>query len=108
MHLGDLEQMVLLAVLQSGEDAYGGSVSRELEARAERKVSRGALYVTIDRLEKKGMLSSRLGESTPGRGGRRKRHLEVTPTGVATLRAAKKSWTSLWAGLDEVLGESSS
>ena len=105
MGLGDLEQMVLLAVLQAGPDAYGGSVRRELEVRADRTISRGALYVTLDRLESKGMLESRLGESTPGRGGRRKRHVSVTPDGLASLRQARAAWSSLWAGLEEILGD---
>ena len=106
-YLGEFEQLILFALLRLGDDAYGGAVGKELERRTGRTVSRGALYVTIDRLENKGMLSTTLGESTPGRGGRRKRHLEVTPAGVAALRAARRNWMSLWAGLDDVLGEPS-
>jgi DNA-binding PadR family transcriptional regulator len=101
--LGEFEQMVLLAVLRLGDQAYGGSVSREIEERTGRSVSRGALYVTLDRLEEKGLLRSLLGQPTPARGGRAKRHLSVTPGGVAALRGNRAALQSLWQGLDEVL-----
>jgi DNA-binding PadR family transcriptional regulator len=74
----------------------------ELERRVERKVSRGALYVTLDRLEEKGMLTSTLGDPTPRRGGRPKRYLEVTPVGVSALRKSRDAWMTLWDGLDSV------
>ena len=102
-YLGELEQMVLLAILQLDDQAFGTNVMEELEQRVERKVSRGALYVTLDRLEEKGMLSSRLGEPTPRRGGRPKRFLTVSPTGVAALRKSRSAWMRLWDGLDSVL-----
>jgi len=101
-HLGELEQMVLLAILQVGEDAYGTQVMEELAGRADRAVSRGAMYVTLDRLEDKRMLQSRSGEPTPGRGGRPKRYLTVTPEGVMALQQARRTWESLWDGLDAV------
>jgi DNA-binding PadR family transcriptional regulator len=102
-YLGELEQMVLLAVLQLRENAYGTNVMEELGRRVKRSVSRGALYVTLDRLEEKGMISSSLGDPTPGRGGRPKRFLEVTPRGLEALRRSREAWMRLWEGLESVL-----
>ena len=101
-YLGELEQMVLLAVLRLKDQAYGTSVLTELRERVQRSVSRGALFVTLDRLEEKGMLMSRMGDPTPRRGGRPKRYLEVTPAGVTALRKSRTAWTSLCDGLDSV------
>ena len=98
--------MVLLAVLRLGEDAYGGRVRRELAEQADRGVARGALYVTIDRLVEKGMLTARMGDSTPGRGGRRRRYLDLTPEGLDVVRRARKAWMRMWDGLDDVGWES--
>jgi len=102
-YLGELEQMVLLAILQLNDQAFGTNVMGELERRVDRKVSRGALYVTLDRLEEKGMLTSTLGAPTPRRGGRPKRFLTVTPSGLEALRKSRNAWMSLWDGLDSVL-----
>jgi len=102
-YLGELEQMVLLAILQLDDQAFGTNVMGELERRVERKVSRGALYVTLDRLEEKGMLTSQLGAPTPRRGGRPKRFLTVTSVGLEALRKSRNAWMSLWDGLDSVL-----
>ena len=101
-YLGELEQMILLAILQLRDQAYGTNVLAELEQKVQRTVSRGALFVTLDRLEEKGMLRSRMGDPTPRRGGRPKRYLEVTPAGVAALQKSRTAWTSLWDGLDSV------
>jgi DNA-binding PadR family transcriptional regulator len=102
-HLGELEQMVLMAVLQLKDGAYGTNVLRELSERGGRKVSPGALFATIDRLEGKGLVTSNLGDPTPGRGGKRKRFLTVTPKGVAELQGAREAWARMSEGLDEVL-----
>jgi DNA-binding PadR family transcriptional regulator len=101
-YLGELEQMVLLAILQLDDQAFGTNVMDELERRVERRVSRGALYVTLDRLEEKEMLTSRLGDPTPRRGGRPKRFLTVTAGGVAALQKSRNAWMRLWDGLDSV------
>ena len=101
-YLGELEQMVLLAILQLDDSAYGTNVMNELKQRVARKVSRGALYVTLDRLEEKGMLSSRLGDPNPRRGGRPKRFMTVTPAGVSALKKSRSAWMQLWDGLDSV------
>jgi DNA-binding PadR family transcriptional regulator len=104
-HLGELEQMVLLAILQLGDEAYGVAIMDELARRVDRKVSRGAMYATLDRLETKGLLLSELGQPTPERGGRGKRYVSVTPAGVAALQHARAALFELWRGLDPVLGE---
>lgn len=102
-HLGELEQMVLMAVLQLKDNAYGTTVLGELSERGGRTVSPGALFATMDRLEGKGFVSSELGDPTPGRGGKRKRFLTVTPTGIAALQEARSAWARMSEGLDEVL-----
>jgi PadR family transcriptional regulator PadR len=102
-HLGELEQMVLMAVLQLKQDAYGTSVLNELRDRAGRRISPGALFGTMDRLEAKGFVTSRVGDPTPGRGGKRKRYLTVTRQGVTALREARTAWARMSEGLEQVL-----
>jgi PadR family transcriptional regulator len=99
--LGEFEQLVLLAVLRAAQDAdaYGVTVHAELEKRTKRRVARGAVYMTLDRLEKKGLLSSYLTEPTPERGGRAKRCYRVTTPALAALRASRRALLSLWDGL---------
>ena len=104
-YLGEFEQMVVLTILHLDNDAYGLSIRRELEARIGRMVSHGAAYTTLDRLEDKGLLRSRLGDPVPGRGGRPKRYFEVTPAGVQALRDARGALVKLWNGLEAVLGD---
>ena len=102
--LGEFEQMVLLAVLQRGDEAYGPGVSAELEARAGRSVSRGALYSALRRLGKKGFLRWHIEAPTPDRGGHPARRFEVTQEGLVALRRSRAALRNLWAGLDDVLG----
>lgn len=104
--LGDFEQLVLLAVLQAAQagDAYGITVFDVLRTRAARRVSRGAVYMTLDRLEKKGLLTSHVTAPTAERGGRAKRCYKVTKPAVASLRAARRTLVQLWDGL-ELVGE---
>jgi PadR family transcriptional regulator PadR len=102
-HLGALEQMVLLAVLRLKDGGYGRAILDELKSRGGRRVSPGALYATVDRLEAKGLVRSRLGDPTPGRGGKRKRLLSVTPAGMAALRKARRAWASMYDGLEEIM-----
>jgi len=96
--------MVLLSTLRLGSGAFAPDVGRLLEEVTGRRVSRGALYATLERLETKGLLRWTLHGATPERGGHRRRRFEVTPDGVETLRAARSALTALWQGL-EVLGE---
>lgn len=102
-YLGELEQMVLMAILQLKEDAYGLNVVRELGDRGGRKVSPGALYATLDRLEGKGVVTSRFGDPVPGRGGKPRRYLTVTPEGIAALQKARLAWHRLAEGLEEIM-----
>ncbi len=104
--LGEFEQMVLLAVLQLGDTAHGPSISHELEGKAGRRVSRGALYSSLDRLEGKGFLRWQVEAATSDRGGHPRRCFEVTESGVEALRTSRQALTNLWAGLDQVFGES--
>jgi DNA-binding PadR family transcriptional regulator len=100
--LGDFEQMILLAVLcaaQNGGEAYGITVHAELERRAARRIARGAVYMTLDRLEKKGLLHSSTGAPTAERGGRARRCYTVTRPALAALRASQRALTRLWEGL---------
>jgi PadR family transcriptional regulator PadR len=100
--LGEFEQMVLLAVLCAGQDAdaYGVTVHVELEKRTRRRVARGAVYMTLDRLEKKGLLSSYLTDPTPERGGRAKRCYRATKPALAALRESRRALLRLWEGLE--------
>lgn len=102
--LGDLEQMVLLAILHLGDGAYAVPVRRELATRAGRHIARGALYTTLERLESKGYLRSRLGDPTPERGGRARRYYTVSARGLATLRTSCEALRGLYQGLEAILG----
>lgn len=86
--LGDLEQLVLLAVVRLAPAAYAVSVRDEIRGRTGREVTRGAVYVTLDRLQRKGYLRSELGSPTPERGGKAKRMFTVEPPGLAALRTS--------------------
>ena len=99
--LGEFEQLVLLAVLCAGQDgdAYGVNVHDELRKRTNRRSARGAIYMTLDRLEKKGLLSSYLTDPTPERGGRAKRCYRVTKPALVALRASRRALLNLWDGV---------
>lgn len=101
--VGEFEQMLLLAALRLGEDAYGVSLMEELESRIGRDVSRGSVYVTLDRMEDKGWITSELSGSRPERGGRPRRVVKVRPEGIAALRKSREALLELWDGLEEAL-----
>ena len=103
--LGEFEQLVLLALLRLGRDAYGASVTLEIEAQSARVVSVAAVHTTLDRLETKGLTRSRLGEPTPQRGGKRKRHYEVTPAGMRALQHSMRALRRMAKGLERLLGD---
>lgn len=103
--LGEFEELVLLAVLRLGDGAYGLAIKDEIETRGERRVSRGALYLTLDRLERKGHLQSRLGKPRPERGGRARRYATVTGAGLQALRRAHRARAHLADGLEALLEE---
>ena len=98
--LGELEQVVLLAVLRVGKDAYGVPVHDEIQRRAERDLTLGTIYKTLSRLEDKGLVTSRIGEPTAQRGGRRTRCYAVTNAGKRALQATFKTLRTMAAGLD--------
>jgi DNA-binding PadR family transcriptional regulator len=100
--LGSFEQLVLLAVLQVGDGAYAPSIRERLGESMDRKVSRGAVYVTLDRLEQRGLLTSSSAPAEPGRGGRPRRHVQVTAEGLEQLKEIRGYLESLWDGLDAV------
>jgi PadR family transcriptional regulator PadR len=97
--LGSLEQIVLLALVRLGADAYGMTVRMEIEKRTGRSLSIGAIYATLGRLEAKGYVSSETGEPTAERGGRAKRHFRVEGEGLRALRASKRVVDNMSAGL---------
>lgn len=81
--LGEFEYLVISTAASLGDDAYGAAIRERIESVAGRKCSIGALYTTVDRLEKKGLIKTRMGEATAERGGRAKRMIKVTPKGVS-------------------------
>lgn len=84
--LGELEQLILFALVELGRDGYGAAVGRSIEERTGRTISAGAIYTGLDRLERRGMLESRVGDPTPQRGGRRRKYYRLTADGVDALR----------------------
>ena len=103
-YLGEFEQMVAAAILRLDDRAYGVSIIDLIEARTGRSVSSGALSVTLDRMEKKGLLQSRLGDADDGRGGRPRRYVELTEDGLAAATEARAAMLNLWRGLGEAYG----
>ena len=102
--LGEFEPSVLLAIAHLGEGAYGVTIRREIERRTRRSVAVGALYTALDRLERKGYVSSFLSDPTPERGGRSKRHFRMRAAGATALRRSRQLLNRMWAGLDGDLG----
>jgi DNA-binding PadR family transcriptional regulator len=99
-YLGDFEQLVILALMRLGDGAYGMKVRRELEEIADRRVSLGAIYATLDRLESKGLVTSFLGAPGRERRGRAKRFFKVETPGVRALRAALGSLDRMREGIE--------
>jgi PadR family transcriptional regulator PadR len=98
--LGELEQLVLLAVMRVGRDAYGVPIHDEIQRRAGRDLTLGTIYKTLSRLEEKGMVASHVGEPTPQRGGRRTRCYVVSAAGKRSLEASLKTLRHMAKGLD--------
>ena len=103
IYLGELEQIVLLAVLRLGDEAYAVPILEQIEAQTGRKLARGALYTALDRLEVKGCLRSRVGDPLPERGGRARRYFTVTPAAIRSLKQSRLALMRLWAGLESIL-----
>ncbi len=108
--LGELETLLLLAILQltdQGREAYGSLIREEVEVRAARAVPRGSVYITLDRLEEKGLLSSHDGKTSAARGHRPKRVFKVTPAGLRAVRSSVTAVIRMQRGLAALLGGSS-
>ena len=99
-HLGDLEELVLLAVRGLGGDAHGGRIRDELKSRAGRTVSISTVYVTLMRLEEKGYARSWKGAPSASRGGKAKRHYEVSAEGLAVLQDVRDARERMWRGVE--------
>jgi PadR family transcriptional regulator, regulatory protein PadR len=98
-YLGEFELMLLLTLIHLGDDAYGVPLSKELALRRGRDVSVGSVYAALDRLELKGLVASKLGESTPERGGRAKRYFRVTEQGLRSVHETRSVLSKLWKSL---------
>lgn len=104
--LREFELLVLLAVLSLKEDAYPLAIGDAIEARTRRKASRGAVLITLERLEDKGLLTSRYGDPTPVRGGKAKRLFSPKPAAIRAIKASLGRIESMTAGLESLLRES--
>jgi DNA-binding PadR family transcriptional regulator len=98
--LGEFEHIIVLALLRLEDRAYGVTVRQEIELRTKREVSIGAVYATLNRLEKKGYVKSRRGDPTPERGGRSKRFFRVTAKGITAVNRTQQAFESMVEGLD--------
>jgi DNA-binding PadR family transcriptional regulator len=105
LQLGEFEVLVVLAVLQLGDEAIGSRVRDEIERRVGREVSRGAVYVTLERLEEKGQLASRQLPGGPGRAGRPKRVFRVTTAGIKHVKHSIAAVARMHEGLEPLLGD---
>jgi DNA-binding PadR family transcriptional regulator len=104
-YLGELEHMILLVVLDQGDEAYGMSIRKALDERVGRSISRSATYITLERLVNKGLLITRMGDPNPQRGGRAKRYFSLTAKGREALRESGRALMLLWAGHETLLEE---
>jgi DNA-binding PadR family transcriptional regulator len=97
--LGEFEQLILLALVRLGTDAYGVRMRKEIEARTGREISAGAIYTALERLEGRGFVSSHLGEPTPERGGRRKKYYRLEAAGAGALKRSYEAFSQMTKGL---------
>ncbi len=95
-HLGEFEELVLLAIRRLGEEATSSGIQHVLESKADRRATLGAIYAALDRADRKGLVASWLGESMPVRGGRARRKYELTRAGEVALRASRRVRETLW------------
>ena len=98
---GDFEQLVLLSIFRLGDDAYGASIRRDIEARTGRSLAISAVYVTMARLEEKGLVRTFISEPLPERGGRRRKHVRLRAAGERAVREAYRSFRGMVEGLEE-------
>jgi PadR family transcriptional regulator len=103
--LGEFEQMILFALISLGEEAYGASIRREIAARTGRDISAGAVYTVLERLERAGKVTSRVGAPTAERGGRRRKHYAIRADGARSLRESRDRMNRMEEGLVGLLGD---
>jgi len=104
-YLGEFELLVMLAVLHGGDEAYGVTILQAIEERTRRRVSRGALYLTLERLVAKGYLRARMADASRPRGYRPRKYYRVQRAGLAAVREARATVQQMWSGLESVLGQ---
>lgn len=97
--LGEFEQLILFALLDLGEDAYGASIGRSIEERTGRDISPGAVYTALDRLAARGLVTAEVGDPTPERGGRRRKYYRLEPEGALELSRSVDVLRAMSAGL---------
>lgn len=97
---GAFEQAILLAIVRLGEDAYGRTILHEVQGALDRAVAAGAVYTTLDRLEQRGLVGSKVGEGTPVRGGRPRRYYAISAEGVRALNDARETLTRMWQSIE--------
>jgi DNA-binding PadR family transcriptional regulator len=105
-YLGEFEHIILLALLRLQDRAYGVTVRQEIESCTGREVSIGAVYATLDRLEKKGCVKSRFGDPTPERGGRSKRFFHITAKGITAVNRTQRALRTMTEGLEFIMRSS--
>jgi len=101
--LGDVEQFVLIALLHLDGDSYSVPIMDEIRRRTGRQVAKAAVYIALRRLEEKGLVRSRMGDATPERGGRARRHFRLTPGGAKQLKQARDAFERMWAGAEDLV-----
>ncbi len=104
--LGGFELLVLLALLRLDDEAYGVPIAKVIEESSGREVALGSVYITLDRLEGKGLVTSQLGAPTAVRGGRAKTYFRITSQGLRAARHAQRTLTKLWEGAPKLKGAS--
>ncbi len=100
---GEFEHQVMLAILQLGGEAYSVPIVLELEQRTGREIAQAAVFIVLQRLEKKGLLTSRMDDHAPGAAGRVRRYFKPTAAAMERLKASRRAYNRLWEGLDAVL-----
>src|SRR5262245_21268773 len=103
--LSNFELLVMLAISRIGDNAYGVSISNEIEQKTGSGVLLGSVYDALTRLQEKGLIAPFLGEATAERGGRAKKHYRTTARGLRVVRDTQQSLVKLWRGLPELKGE---
>jgi len=103
--LGQSEMLVLLAVLRLGREAYGVPISREIAAHIGRDPAVAGIYATLERLERRGLITAAMGEPTAARGGRAKTYFSITVTGLKQLRASQEALQRFWSGIPQLVGD---